>query len=175
MEGLKLSQLSYDSAKTSWRRLRPADSITSLAFARKLQPSWSGLNLNTTLMATGLSFASVYRAKSSPLSTKARYLFNFACKIADSLIWAAKRGDLVALEIAIRSAANLNAKDSKGWTPLFHAAHKGNTKALQLLIDAGADVNRGREIGFTALFAAVGAGHVDAFACFSTQVPKSCQ
>jgi uncharacterized protein len=82
--------------------------------------------------------------------------------VADSLIWAAKRGDLVGLETAIRSAANLNAKDSQGWTALFHAAHNGSTKALQLLIDAGADVNRGRETGFTALFAAVGAGHVDA-------------
>jgi len=81
---------------------------------------------------------------------------------ADSLIWAAKRGDLVALETAIRSGANVNSKDSQGWTALFHAAHHGNTKALQLLIDAGADVNRGRESGFTALFSAVGGGHLEA-------------
>jgi ankyrin repeat protein len=81
---------------------------------------------------------------------------------ADSLIWAAKRGDLVALETAIRSGANVNSEDSQGWTALFHAAHHGNTKALQLLIDAGADVNRGRESGFTALFSAVGGGHVEA-------------
>ena len=80
---------------------------------------------------------------------------------ADSLIWAAKRGDLVALETAIRSGANVNSEDSQGWTALFHAAHHGNTKALQLLIDAGADVNRGRESGFTALFSAVGGGHVE--------------
>jgi ankyrin repeat protein len=82
--------------------------------------------------------------------------------VADALIWAAKRGDLVALETAIGSAVDLNAKDSQGWTALFHAAHNGNTKALQLLIGAGAEVNRGKETGFTALFAAVGAGHVDA-------------
>lgn len=63
--------------------------------------------------------------------------------VADSLIWAAKRGDLAALEAAIRSGANVNGEDSQGWTALFHAAHHGNTKALQLLIDAGADVNRG--------------------------------
>jgi ankyrin repeat protein len=80
----------------------------------------------------------------------------------DSLIWAAKRSNLVALEAAIRSGANVNSADSQGWTALFHAAHHGNVKALQLLIDAGADVNHGKETGFTALFSAVGSGHVDA-------------
>jgi ankyrin repeat protein len=80
----------------------------------------------------------------------------------DSLIWAAKRGDLVALETALRSGANVNGEDSQGWTALFHAAHHGNTKALQLLIDAGAEVNHRKETGFTALFSAVGGGHVDA-------------
>ena len=54
---------------------------------------------------------------------------------------AAKRGNLVALENAIRSGADINSEDSQGWTPLFHAAHHGNAKAIQLLIDAGAAVN----------------------------------
>lgn len=79
-----------------------------------------------------------------------------------SLIWAAKRGDLAALQTAIRSGAGVDAEDPQGWTALFHAAHHGNTQALQLLIDAGADVNHGRETGFTALFSAVLDGHVEA-------------
>ena len=82
--------------------------------------------------------------------------------VAGSLIWAAKRGDLVALVAAIRSGADVNCADSQGWSALFHAAHHGNTKALRLLIDAGADVNRGRETGFTALLSAVVGGHVEA-------------
>jgi hypothetical protein len=77
-------------------------------------------------------------------------------------IWAAERGDLAALETAVRSGADVNGKDSQGWTALFHAAHHGNTKALQLLIDGGAKVNGGRETGFTALFSAVSGGHVEA-------------
>jgi ankyrin repeat protein len=82
--------------------------------------------------------------------------------VTDSLIWAAKRGDLDDLRKAIHPDANLNGVDSQGWTPLFHAANQGNTEALKLLIQAGADVNHGKETGFTALFSAVVAGHVDA-------------
>jgi len=82
--------------------------------------------------------------------------------VTDSLIWAAKRGDLDALRKAIHPDANLNCVDSQGWTPLFHAAGQGSTEALKLLIQAGADVNHGKKTGFTALFSAVMAGHVDA-------------
>jgi ankyrin repeat protein len=82
--------------------------------------------------------------------------------MSDSLIWAAKRGDLAALKKAILPDANLNDVDSQGWTPLFHAAHQGNTEVLTLLIEAGADVNFGKGTGFTALFSAVSGGHVEA-------------
>lgn len=82
--------------------------------------------------------------------------------MSDSLIWAAKRGNLAALRTAIRPDANLNGVDSQGWTPLFHSANQGNTEALNLLIQAGADVNHGKETGFTALFSAVSGGHIEA-------------
>jgi uncharacterized protein len=82
--------------------------------------------------------------------------------MSDSLIWAAKRGDLAALRTAIRPDTNLNDVDSQGWTPLFHAANQGNIEALKLLILAGADVNHGKETGFTALFSAVSGGHIEA-------------
>jgi hypothetical protein len=82
--------------------------------------------------------------------------------VTDSLIRAAKRGDLVALQEAIRSNADLNVTDSQGWTPLFHAAGQGSIEALKLLIQAGADVNHGKKTGFTALFSAVMSGRVEA-------------
>lgn len=82
--------------------------------------------------------------------------------MTDSLLLAAKLGDVVALKRAIASGVDLNQADSQGWTPLFHAAHVGTTEAVELLINAGADVNKGSETGFTALFSAVLAGHVDA-------------
>lgn len=78
------------------------------------------------------------------------------------LIKAAKHRNLVALNDAIRSGADLNEPDSQGWTPLFHAAAKGWTVGMKTIIRAGADVNHGRENGFTALFAAVISGHLEA-------------
>jgi ankyrin repeat protein len=62
---------------------------------------------------------------------------------------------------AILSGADLNSKDSQGWTPLFHAAGRGDVEAVKLLIQAGAEVNHGKENGFTALFSAVMSGHVE--------------
>jgi ankyrin repeat protein len=82
--------------------------------------------------------------------------------VSDSLTWAVKHGDLVALRNALQSAPDLDGVDSQGWSPLFHAAHRGNAEAIRLLIGAGADVNLGHETGFTALFSAVSNGHVEA-------------
>ena len=92
--------------------------------------------------------------------------------VADALIWAASERDLVALETAIGSAVDLNAKDSQGWTALFHAAHNGNTKALQLLIGAGA-VEEKQDLRHCLRLWALGMSM--RFACFSTQAPKSCK
>jgi hypothetical protein len=76
----------------------------------------------------------------------------------DSLISAAKHGDLIALRQAVHSGADLDCTDSQGWTPLFHAAGRGDIEAVKFLVQAGADV---KENGFTALFSAVGSGRVE--------------
>jgi len=81
--------------------------------------------------------------------------------MADRVISAAKRGDILEIRDAILARSDLNCVDSQGWTPLFHAAHHGNAEVVKLLIQAGADVNHGAQTGFTALFSAVMGGHVD--------------
>jgi ankyrin repeat protein len=77
-----------------------------------------------------------------------------------SLIAIVKRGDLINLRRAVDDGADLEEKDSQGWTPLFHAAGTGNLAMVKLLLDAGATVNQGLETGFTALFSAVMSDHV---------------
>jgi uncharacterized protein len=79
-----------------------------------------------------------------------------------AIIWAAKRGDRVALRKAIDAGADLNTTDVSGWTPLFHAAGRGDVQAMKLLIQAGADVNHGADRNFTPLFAAILGNHLEA-------------
>jgi uncharacterized protein len=81
--------------------------------------------------------------------------------VANRLISAAKRGDILKLRGALLACVDPNCEDSQGWTPLFHAAHHGNTEVVKLLIQAGADVNHGAQTGFTALFSAVMGGNLD--------------
>ena len=50
-------------------------------------------------------------------------LQNIIRYLSDSFIWAAKRGDLVALRSAVRAGDSLDTVDSQGWTASFHAAH----------------------------------------------------
>jgi thioredoxin-related protein len=68
---------------------------------------------------------------------------------------AVKKGDLVALQAAVASAANLNAKDKDGRTALMFAAEAGNGEALKLLIDAGASMDINDFLGMVALHYAV--------------------
>ena len=59
----------------------------------------------------------------------------------------------------IEAGADVNAKDSLGWTPLIRAAVGGNAEAVTLLLAAGADKNAEDFFGRTAMEVAEGRGH----------------
>jgi ankyrin repeat protein len=71
-----------------------------------------------------------------------------------SLTTAAQSGNYPAVRQHIASHADLNAKDSAGWTPLHLAAMKGDLAMVKLLAEAGADVNRAGPAGKTPVAAA---------------------
>ncbi|HOW54564.1 MAG TPA: ankyrin repeat domain-containing protein, partial [Syntrophorhabdaceae bacterium] len=70
------------------------------------------------------------------------------------LIDAAEKGDLAHVKFLIASGADVNARDSSGWTALMAASQAGRTEAVRALIEAKADVNAGDEPGVTVLMAA---------------------
>jgi ankyrin repeat protein len=71
---------------------------------------------------------------------------------ADSpLVDAIHRGDRVALQEALASGADPNARDETGSTALMHAAAFGSTADVRALVDAGASVNAANAHGSTAL------------------------
>jgi ankyrin repeat protein len=59
------------------------------------------------------------------------------------------------VQFLIQVGANVNARDSKGRTPLFYAWGPGETEMVILLSRAGADVNARDSTGKTALVGAV--------------------
>src|SRR5437764_13951174 len=61
-------------------------------------------------------------------------------------------GDLRALV----ESQDVNAKDSRGATPLMYAAAFGNTRQMKLLLESGADVNARNVLPATALIWAGG-------------------
>lgn len=54
----------------------------------------------------------------------------------------------------IKKGADVNAKGTKGWTPLMFAARGGNMETVKFLISSKADVNAKNELGITALMIA---------------------
>ena len=61
-------------------------------------------------------------------------------------------------------AAAVNARDSRGWTPLMHAANQGYTLLVPPLLEAGAATDIRAPDGATALFMAALHGHADLIA-----------
>jgi len=43
--------------------------------------------------------------------------------------------------LSVKNGASVEARDKKGWTPLFHATYSGHQNMVQLLVAHGADVN----------------------------------
>jgi ankyrin repeat protein len=70
-----------------------------------------------------------------------------------------KRGSLEEIQAAIKGGANVNAKDSDGWTVLMAAAFNANPEMISLLLESGADVNAKDSDGATALMSAADKGN----------------
>lgn len=73
-----------------------------------------------------------------------------------------KRGETVLMRCSnaetfawlLREGAAIDARDDKGWTPLFVVAERGRPEIVRLLLEHGADVNARDRWGRTALFEA---------------------
>jgi ankyrin repeat protein len=79
------------------------------------------------------------------------------------MCWAAK-GDTARIENFLKKAPfsfYLNARDSKGMTPLMHAAQGGHMDVVKLLLEKGADDKARNRRGETALQLAISEGHTD--------------
>ena len=68
-----------------------------------------------------------------------------------ALLDAAGKGNIEAVKQAIADGADVDAKDSDGWTPLHSAVGRGRKDIFELLIAKGADVNAKDDNGWTPL------------------------
>ena len=76
----------------------------------------------------------------------------------------AKTGNIDRLETALKAGADVNARDSQGWTALMHVVNKGFTLLVPPLLEAKADLDMRAPDGATALFMASVHGHSEIIA-----------
>ena len=76
-----------------------------------------------------------------------------------SIHMAALRGNIEDVKQHLAAGADVDAKDSDGWTPLHWAAEGGHKDVAELLIAAGTDVNAKVPDGWTPLHSVALGGH----------------
>lgn len=94
------------------------------------------------------------------VSLSAAFVAGCASK-SDKLIQAAFHGDLAAVSTLLEEGADIEARDSRGRTPLIAAAIEGHSGVVRFLVERDADIEARNSAGQTALLAAAGRGHGD--------------
>lgn len=79
-----------------------------------------------------------------------------------AFVQAAHRGDLEAVNAALKAGIDVNATPEYGWTALHSAAERSHVEVLKRLIEVGADVNATEYLDVTALHWAAARGPVEA-------------
>ena len=75
------------------------------------------------------------------------------------LVVAAEKGHLAVVKLLLDHGANIERRDSKGWSPLSYAAETGHEAVVELLLYHGANTEAGDKDGGTPLSYAAGNGH----------------
>jgi len=60
---------------------------------------------------------------------------------AQDIFEAAKKGDLLQVQESVKAGADVNGRNSQGWTPLIYAAYKGHGLVVTYLVTEGANIN----------------------------------
>lgn len=148
--GLKLSSAKCKSAAA--KKALPAmatEPLVGRIGRRMLMPA--------TYAALALSAALAMQGIAAPRASPDRRAdVHYEQQARDSqTIHAAAFGKTGVVDSLLKSGANVNAKDSLGWTPLHHAACGLITETCALLLDSGANVNATNADGNTPIILAV--------------------
>ena len=79
-----------------------------------------------------------------------------------AFVQAAHRGDLEAVNAALKAGVDINAAPEYGWTALHSAAERSHVEVLKRLIEAGANVNAKEYLDVTPLHWAAARGPLEA-------------
>ena len=118
------------------------------------------------LLTTGIGRLAFYLSKwTTPvvilLVAYRLYTFFFVKDWNVLLLRAVKKGELVAVQEAIKNGADVEFKDSNETTPLMLAVKLNNSALVGVLVSAGAKVDARDESGKTALLFAARRGFID--------------
>ena len=79
----------------------------------------------------------------------------------EKLFVSVSRGNIEEVEKNLREGANIDTKDSGGWTPLHIAAFYGHKEVAEILISKGANIEVKTILDETAFDIALDRGHAD--------------